>query len=37
MFFKEKAQDGTLTNRQRNVIKNILRILVGILRTTKNI
>ena len=37
MFFKEKAQDGTLTNRQKNVIKNILRILVGILRTMKNI
>ena len=37
MFFKEKEQDGTLTNRQKNVIKNILRILVGILRTMKNI
>ena len=37
MFFKEKEQDGTLTNRQKNVTKNILRILVGILRTMKNI
>ena len=37
MFFKEKEQDGTLTNRQSNVIKNILRISVGILRTMKNI
>ena len=37
MFFKEKEQDGTLTNRQNNVIKNILRISVGILRTMKNI
>ena len=37
MFFKEKEQDGTLTNRQKNVIKNILEILVGILRTMKNI
>ena len=37
MFFKEKGQDGTLTNRQNNVIKNILRISVGILGTMKNI
>ena len=37
MFFKEKEKDGNLTNRQKNVIKNILRILAGILRTMKNI
>ena len=37
MFFKEKEKDDTLTNRQKNVIKNILRILAGILRTMKNI
>ena len=40
MFFKDKEQDDTLTNRQKNVIKillDILRILVHILRTMENI
>ena len=30
MFFKEKEQDGTLTNRQKNVIKNIDRYIKNI-------
>ena len=40
MFFKDKEQDDTLTNRQKNVMKillDILRILVHILRTMENI
>ena len=36
-FLKKKRKMAILTNRQKNVIKNILRILVGILRTMKNI
>ena len=30
MFFKEREQDGTLTNRQKNVIKNIARYIKNI-------
>ena len=30
MFFKEKEQDSTLTNRQKNVIKNIARYVKNI-------
>ena len=30
MFFKEKEQDGTLTNRQKNVLKNIARYIKNI-------
>ena len=29
-FFKEKEQDGTLTNRQKNVVKNIARYVKNI-------
>ena len=39
-FFKEKEQDGTLTNRQKNVVKNIakyVKILAHILRSLENI
>ena len=39
-FFKEKEQNGTLTNRQKNVVKNIARyvkILTHILRILENI
>ena len=36
MFFKEKEQDGTLTNRQKNVIKNIARYIKNISRHLKN-
>ena len=36
MFFKEKGQDGTLTNRQNNVIKNIARYIKNISMHIKN-
>ena len=36
MFFKEKEQDGTLTNRQKNVIKNIARYIKNISTHPKN-
>ena len=36
MFFKEKEQDDTLTNRQKNVIKNIARYIKNISRHLKN-
>ena len=36
MFFKEKEQDGTLTNRQKNVIKNIARYIKNISMHLKN-
>ena len=36
IFFKEKEQDGTLTNRQKNVIKNIARYIKNISRHLKN-
>ena len=36
MFFKEKEQDGTLTNRQKNVIKNIARYIKNISTHLKN-
>ena len=36
-FFKEKEQDGTLTNRQKNVIKNIARYIKDISRHLKNL
>ena len=36
MFFKEKEQDGTLTNRQKNVIKNITRYIKNISGHLKN-
>ena len=36
MFFKEKEQDGTLTNRQMNVIKNIARYIKNISTHFKN-
>ena len=35
-FFKEEEQDGTLTNRQKNVIKNIARYIKNISRHLKN-
>ena len=35
-FFKEKEQDGTLTNRQKNVIKNIARYINNISMHLKN-
>ena len=35
MFFKEKEQHGTLTNRQKNVIKNIARYIKNISRHLK--
>ena len=35
-FFKEKEQDGTLTNRQKNVIKNIARYIKNISMHLKN-
>ena len=35
-FFKEKEQDGTLTNRQKNVIKNIARYIKNISIHLKN-
>ena len=35
-FFKEKKQDGTLTNRQKNVIKNIARYIKNISMHLKN-
>ena len=36
MFFKEKEQDGTLRNRQKNVIKNIARYIKNISTHLKN-
>ena len=36
MFFKEKEQDGTLTNRQKNVIKNIAGYIKNISTHLKN-
>ena len=36
MFFNEKEQDGTLTNRQKNVIKNIARYIKTISMHLKN-
>ena len=36
MFFKEREQDGTLTNRQKNVIKNIARYIKNISMHLKN-
>ena len=36
MFFKEKEQDSTLTNRQKNVIKNIARYIKNISMHLKN-
>ena len=36
MFFKDKEQDGTLTNRQKNVIKNIARYIKNISTHRKN-
>ena len=36
MFFKEKEQDDTLTNRQKNVIKNIARYIKNISTHLKN-
>ena len=36
MFFKEKEQDGNLTNRQKNVIKNIARYIKNISMHLKN-
>ena len=36
IFFKEKEQDGTSTNRQKNVIKNIARYIKNISRHLKN-
>ena len=36
MFFKEKEQDGTLTNRQKNVTKNIARYIKNISMYLKN-
>ena len=36
MFFKDKEQDGTLTNRQKNVIKNIARYIKKISTHRKN-
>ena len=36
MFFKDKEQDGTLTNRQKNVIKNIARYIKNISMHLKN-
>ena len=35
-FFKEKEQDGTLPNRQKNVIKNIARYIKNISMHLKN-
>ena len=35
-FFNEKEQDGTLTNRQKNVIKNIARYIKNISMHLKN-
>ena len=35
-FFKEKEQDGTLTNRQKNVVKNIARYVKNINTYLKN-
>ena len=35
-FLKEKEQDGTLTNRQKNVIKNIARYIKNISMHLKN-
>ena len=35
-FFKEKEQDGTLTNRQKNVLKNIARYIKNIKMHLKN-
>ena len=35
-FFKEKEQDGTLTNRQKNVVKNIARYVKNINTFLKN-
>ena len=36
MFFKDKEQDGTLTNRQKNVIKNIAWYIKNISMHLKN-
>ena len=36
IFFIEKEQDGTLTNRQKNVIKNIARYIKNISTHLKN-
>ena len=36
MFFKDKEQDGTLTNRQKNIIKNIARYIKNISTHRKN-
>ena len=36
MFFKEKEHDGTLTDRQKNVIKNIARYIKNIGKHLKN-
>ena len=36
-FFKEKEQDGTLTNRQKNLIKNIAIYIKNISRHLKNL
>ena len=36
MFFKDKEQDGTLTNRQKNIIKNIARYIKNIIMNLKN-
>ena len=36
MFFKEKEQDGTLTNRQKNEIKNIAGYIKNISTHLKN-
>ena len=36
MFFKEKEQDGTLTNRKKNVIKNIARYIKNVGTHLKN-
>ena len=36
-FFKEKEQDGTLTNRQKNLIKNIAIYIRNISRHLKNL
>ena len=35
-FFKEKERDGTLTNRQKNVVKNIARYIENINTYLKN-
>ena len=35
-FFKEKKQEGSSTNRQKNVIKNIYRYLKNISKHLKN-